>query len=142
MREMKFRAWDKVTKQMLDTGFHILGETNCFQLIEQALIEAQPGVEYSLMRLNDAVITQWTGLKDRNDKDVYESDLISITLNKFNKKYPRCVQVYYIAPSFILGRINHLKPTDNTFLYNMDEFDYEKAIEVVGNIFENPELLK
>ena len=45
MREIKFRAWDKIAKKFMwpwPDGFHLLGETTCFDLIGQQLKERSP----------------------------------------------------------------------------------------------------
>lgn len=65
-RETKFRAWDKVAKKYMKPwpdGFHILGETTCFDLIGMQLKDRNPE-KTVLEMLNDVEIEQYTGRED------------------------------------------------------------------------------
>ena len=75
MRQFKFRAWDLVNKKWLFGyeypnlgGFSLTGET---VILGQFSAEFRP-----LSRLNEIEITQWSGLKDRNNRDIYENDIV------------------------------------------------------------------
>jgi len=84
-RELKFRAWDTFTKNMVVTGFSIIGETTEFNLLDQYGRE-YPNPEYGedyCMRMNDFVIMQYTGIKDELGQDIYEGDVVRLDLIEY-----------------------------------------------------------
>lgn len=114
-REIKFRAWDKKQKKtreicMLETNNKVL--ENEFQA--QYYFEG----EYTYSR--DIELMQYTGLLDKNGKEIYEGDIL-----KMDGGTPRVV--FFGDGMFQLEgwvRISTWKD------------------EIIGNIYENPELLK
>jgi len=124
-REIKFRAWDKRTRKMIDTGFHILGETTCFDLIYQYCMEhGKRKDECGLQRINSVVIMQYTGLKDRNGKEIYEGDI----LRGRSGFYPVSWDIEYAS----------FMAVNNYAFINTSSWCKK---EIIGNIYENPELL-
>lgn len=130
-REIKFRAWHKESKEMLyPTKLSRQGDV--FHWLE----EGQP-IE----------IMQCTGLKDRNGKEIYEGDIIVLkkTTSNFDDK---TFKVIFESGSFQIKRDNHpllsfinlaIQLKDHFKLYDMD--DLPEFLEVIGNTYENHELL-
>jgi uncharacterized phage protein (TIGR01671 family) len=121
MREIKFRAWDGKTF----TEFGPL-----FGLQSQLKPDA-----FRSHADSGFTISQFTGLKDNNGKEIYEGDVLDIDFGGYGEKNPWRVDWGAEHASFIiLG-----KATDGD-----DEqlpFQLGNEANVVGNIYENPELL-
>jgi uncharacterized phage protein (TIGR01671 family) len=117
MREIKFRAWLFLQKEML--------------------YESLYGAEKFGGR--DCEIMQYTGLNDKNGKEIYEGDIVTCVGGYDTPEgvYDSCEDARFIQFSEeTLQFVAHCENCRESLpLY---EFDYE---EIIGNIYENPELL-
>jgi len=97
------------------------------------------GDKTSLSRIdngNKMLPLQYTGLKDKNGKEIYEGDIISMPYNR----YPQNWKVDGLsAYGLFFERITN-KPYSAP--YHWKDMKYRDEIEVIGNIYENPELLQ
>ena len=142
MREIKFRAWDKFTEKMIFEGFHVIGEVTCFNGIEQYGDEyPNPKHGSSLARLDDFVLQQYTGLKDKNGKEIYEGDIILISKERMKLIGGSLMKVVigFKDGSFMVGRNNHEHL--NTYLWLLVKWEPED-VKIIGNIYENKNLLE
>ena len=118
MREIKFRVWDEKYNQW-DTS-------------PLTIHPAESVVKQG------RVIQQSTDLKDKNGKEIYEGDILKFkSFDSWNDKvgFYYNSQVFYCTP---LARFRHsFKNFDNIC---GTDFDLKDEMEVIGNIFENPEL--
>ena len=129
MREIKFRAWDKHHEEMVRVDA-IAIERNCFST-KDYIYGSQPHFydeHNDLHLLEECEIMQYTGLKDKNDKEIYEGDIVTCS-NGMAYQYKvifsfGCFEGYDKASGFTRK------------LCDM------KDLKVIGNIYENPELLK
>jgi uncharacterized phage protein (TIGR01671 family) len=118
-REIKFRMWSK------DANKFWYDPENVYGCLKNSKMPEHKGW-YS-----DMVWQQYTGLKDKNDVEIYEGDILLCAFHHSTRNQKGIVE--YFASSFI---VNWMDQTDES----LDEVC--AVFEVIGNIFENPELLK
>jgi len=113
-REIKFRAWDK-EKKIMYKDFWCHGFTSVNGLI--GYWQKQHPV------------MQYTGLKDKNGKGIYEGDIINY---EYNDYFHRKATIEFFDGGFITRYKGEPDRLDSGF---------SKHIEVIGNIYEHKELL-
>lgn len=116
-REIKFRAWHPGSEKM-----HTCIEVSPFHVGDCDRLR---------WNKNDVILMQYTGLKDKNDKEIYEGDIVEggPYLSKSKTK------------SHIVYQFNQFKVKDEFIGWEGEGLWYWDEIEVIGNIYENPELL-
>jgi len=127
MREIKFRAWDKTDKimvQVMEMCFHQWWLQVSLDDSEENYKGYGERHSFSNQETDRFVLMQYTGLKDKNGKEIYEGDFLDC--GGFNR-------VVEFHPSCFFG----VYGDDWVELYSHNYMDSE----VVGNIHENPELL-
>lgn len=128
MREIKFRAWDNYEgKWCFGYEYPSLGG---FSLLGEVVLMGEIG-KYSLDYYQHIKIMQFTGLKDKKGKEIYEKDIIKmgsddkLAIVNWSTKFA----------SFVLNRDGW------AFSHWFGESCNPEDVEIVGNEFENPELL-
>jgi len=126
MREIKFRAWDKKSEYMYDPDDNNM---EMFMYLDGLLYyDGDPTENYILM--------QYTGLKDKNGKEIYEGDIVKAKLNG-----SFIGVVVYERGSFKIEEKMDIKNRPYILLEQWNQEDW-KTTEVLGNIYENPELIE
>jgi len=120
MKEHKFRAWNKKLKQMFYSD-------DCFFVFQNGkLIERDGGGN-----IEDDIIMEYIGHKDKNDKEIYEEDIVRCTY------YPLSGDTFTGVVKFIHGSF-YIEDKEGYKNFNWEDY----VCEVIGNVYENPELLE
>lgn len=141
MKNYKFRAWDNHNKKWLMGyeypnlgGFSLTGESVLFGEWGDCFDEFV--FEKNGKKADDLIITQFTGLVDRNNKQLYDGDIVKFRANYTSKPCG------YMKGILRMTEFELQIEAENGQFYSAnnetDEFPY--ADELIGNIFDNPEL--
>ena len=112
-REIKFRAFDKEAKTMHKVSSIYFENKQVF--IQEKFFDVW-------LDFDDVILMQFTGLYDKNGKEIYEGDVIPL-----------------------FGKNHAVKFKDGMFTINdreMRRYIHSIPLEVIGNVYENPELVK
>ena len=107
IRRVKFKVWDEKYKCWVKNSFLLYPEDE--------------------IKIQGRILTQFTGLKDKNNKEIYEGDILRL---ENDKNY----RVFFDHGCFMVL-------FDNQSELPLLVYVEEKRCEISGNIFENPELL-
>lgn len=131
-REIKFRAWDKVNQKMI-----YISHNNERTEFDEGNIRTLTANEFFDLTkpVTEKVIMQFTGLRDKNGKDIYEGDILRRSIG------------YYVV---MFGEVEEDKSVPGNFefigfyvirreVHGLAGFYFD---ELVGNIYENPELIE
>ena len=140
MRTIKFRAWDKEYEKMtyFDDEDYKYKPPLVFRL-DQVFKKNSNYDDYEDFEYNDITdkveVMQYTGLHDKDGKEIYEGDIVNC-----QTKYGKAKAIIkFINGKFVAywdSKITHPKNGHHIAYY-----DINKKFEVIGNIYENRELL-
>jgi uncharacterized phage protein (TIGR01671 family) len=122
MREIKFRCWDIENNKIIG-----------WESMQAWRIDA----------IQSPNIMQFTGLHDKNGKEIYENDIVKIQVDEYKKTYTECRVGWHIDGYKCFYGLDNEKKWDNGIPYEdwSDDVDWEECV-VIGNIYQNPELIK
>jgi len=117
MREIKFRAWDRENKAFMPNEGYAICDGDVMGL--------RYGNEMDDVLTDQVELMQYTGLKDMNGVEIYECDVVRFDTN---------VQILESEVTYYHGMFTIKKYGEKIPLFT--------ALKVIGNRFENPELLE
>ena len=121
MRDIKFRVWDNERNAMFNS------KSVDIDFFEGEIEITSDTIRYDEVytdEIKDFELMQYVGCKDKNNKEIYEGDIV--------KTKEHIGQIIYSKGMFFID----VKGDFYLPIYNVSEF-----MEVIGNIYENPELL-
>ena len=129
VRELKFRAWLEKENKMLapeDLALSYDGE-DCFDFAfdKTSVVDDEGGIKGTLL----FELMQYTGLKDKNGKEIFEGDIVQ-GRNRAHDLSLIKQRVTFLNGCFMLGNWN-----------SHEYFNKHQEIEVIGNIYEDKHLL-
>ena len=139
MREIRFRAWNNIMNTM------VVSSTKRYDIIRTIPLEEQ---EYNLM--------QYTGLKDKNGKEIYDKDILQYETPNYSQlasPNPNIIRtenalakIESVQGGFVLVREHwwndqHYPLMGDAIADIQTRSWIEQNCEVIGNVYENPELL-
>lgn len=132
MREIRFRAWDKKEKKM----YRVYGLD--FDPKLEVKLTNDPTIDiksYKRVLWNDIELMQFTGLKDKNGREIYEGDVVGCADSDYSAIGLGEIvwnQNGYFEIDYHNGNRNFIPKEELHEIY---------GFEVIGNIYENPELV-
>jgi len=132
--ELKFRAWDKITEQMYSVGYIDIVNKN----VQIATVD-EFGNCYAVYVRNvkDVILMQYTGLKDNNETEIYEGDIIANQDRNDETWHVSHHKVVWHDTGFMGKQIY----SSGSYIGLQYWTEGKNGYVVIGNIYENPELL-
>jgi len=158
MREIKFRAWDGEAmyphNEVGDLFWFEYTADGLTLAIEEQHFESGSGVAVEQWRTINvpAEFMQYTGLKDKTSREIYEGDIVRLSHNKHYWIYEITTASEQFGNALFAILIeDNLSSTEDGEKYTFNKRFFNKSsrryipsggnCEVIGNIYENPELL-
>ena len=125
----KYRVWDVVKKSMGEVQAIVYSEEKIYPIYSEIIRRYIP--------FNEATLMQSTGLVDKNGKEVFEGDIVKVTDGDERT-------------DFSDGGIGTICGLDELYMWYIDgqvqnglfDINQEYYIDVIGNIYQNPELME
>ena len=120
-REIEFRAWSESYKEIVKVD--LLGKNK--------VLSSRTWFDF-----NDIELMQYTGLKDKNGVKIFEGDIVKMQTRGFDNKIITCSGIvkYFKEETCFVIELKNI----NINIYEDTQYLYE----VIGNIYENKELLE
>ncbi len=167
MNDLEFRVWfphlageEKAVKTRHYERNYTTGKTKSFVTEKKVIVKKREGVMLPIdlggqsndttemyIAMRDGIVMQYTGLKDKNGTKIFEGDILEVT-TKFlrpegkERKTIGDVQFQTYRDGVGCGTYEHLGWVYNRSIYEDTLPDVAGKSIVIGNIYQNPELIK
>ncbi len=142
MRELKFRVWFDNVKRGENKGDEIIWHTVSYYgydpIIDNGgLLEVEGGWDIFGHSDENYTIEQYTGLKDKNGKEIYEGDIVTFMVERFDS-----ITLGFESEDWHTAVVEwEQDDASYSFMDGNEPFSVRFEAEVIGNIHENPELI-
>lgn len=135
----KFRAWDKLAEEMID-------EIMMISFVKKEIIGKYKSGQISVplkfedeRNGDDVILMQSTGLKDKNGKEIFEGDIVTDGHTTGDIKNHPTLGFYMVDDNGVERWFSDHATIED---FEEDAETIARILEIIGNIFENPELIK
>lgn len=141
MKEIKFRAYHKPSKLLLQVVQLDLNLGSS----DRGHTFYDPNTGYYRLAVKDCEIIEFTGLKDKNGKEIYEGDILNILYQEDNDwkdvSWEDNYVVEFSQAGFKVRNVEDYKEKILSIGYLGEKYPDEYTFKILGNIYENKELL-
>ena len=129
MREIKFREWETERKTM------VIGEREDY--------DDSVGFRFAHEEGGERILMQSTGMKDKNGVEIYEGDIVQSTwYDVGNNPYKKIGEIIFVGAEYVIAYDSQFDVETGEITYDAHSLTYAEDVEVIGNIYENTELLE
>ena len=132
MRDIKFRAYIKNKNPKVPREINKMVEVKSLHLGSKKAIIGYSGGNYSI-KFDEIELMQYTGLKDKNGKEIYEGDIVKFRFKDDREEFPDLIGYIEYQTTFTAFII---MSNQGSFKIDITEI---KFIEVIGNIYDKGE---